>query len=104
MGKVLLIILLVSLATENNIDKILEWLFWAFNSSKEGNSKTTTDITGEYCPEDTAPISSINSSVNELEEVLPIERFTTEKSIKKNEDEDKTLAWEVSYPNQKSKK
>ena len=96
MGKVLLIILLVSLATENNIDKILEWLFWVFNSSKEENSRTTTDITGEYCPEDTAPISSIN----ELEEALPIERFTTEK----NADEDKTLAWEVSYPNQKSKK
>ena len=91
---------MVSLATENNIDKILEWLFWVFHSSKEGSSKTTTDITGEYCPEDTAPISSINSSVNEPKATFPIERFTTEK----NADEDKTLAWEVSYPNQKSKK
>ena len=91
---------MVSLATENNIDKILEWLFWVFNFSREESSKTTTDITGEYCPEDTAPISL----VNELEEAFPIERFTTEKYIEKNVDEDKTLAWEVSYPNQKSKK
>lgn len=96
MGKFLLIILFVSLATENNIDKILEWLFWVFNSLRKGNSTTTTDITGEYCPEDTALISSIN----ELEEVFPIERFTTEK----NADEDKTLAWEVSYPSNNSKK
>lgn len=78
----------------------MEWLFWVFNSLKKGNSKTTTDITDEYYPEDTAPISLVNSSINELEEVLPIERFTTEK----NGDEDKTLAWEVSYLNQESKK
>jgi hypothetical protein len=95
MGKVVLIVLLISLATEHNINLVLEWLFWVYSKFRKGKENSQTTVISTTSQE-TAPILTSQEKKALLPHPIePIDRFTTERAIENNEN--KTLAWDVTY-------